>query len=61
MNDEPKHTYPSQHPEGLHWATDEAWQILDMLKPGAIPDDIRFLLAGLIAGKLMRATAQSDC
>jgi hypothetical protein len=48
------HAYPSAHTPGTHWATDEAWQILDVAKPGAIADDLRFLLAGLIAGRLLR-------
>lgn len=41
-----KHNYPSNYKPGSHWATDEAWQILDRLKPGAIDDDIRAFLAG---------------
>jgi hypothetical protein len=49
-----KHTYLSRYLPGSHWATDEAWAILDLVKPGVIPDDVRFLLAGVIAGTLMR-------
>ena len=49
-----QHTYPSNYPPGTHWATDEAWAILDTLKPGVISDDVRFFLAGSIAGTLMR-------
>lgn len=48
-------SYPSNYPPGCHWATDEAWRILDMLRDGAIPDDVRAFLAGGIAGALMRA------
>jgi hypothetical protein len=34
--------------------TDEAWHVLDILKPGVLSDDVRFFLAGAIAGTLMR-------
>ena len=54
-----KHTYPSNHNPGTHWATDEAWKILDNLKPGAIPDDIRNFLAGAIAGTLIRVKQEN--
>ncbi|MGH6875931.1 MAG: hypothetical protein ACREHV_00990 [Rhizomicrobium sp.] len=50
--------YPSLHAPGTHWATDEAWNILDHITPGVIPDDARFLLGGLIAGTLMRMKAR---
>lgn len=47
--------YPSHYPPGSgHWAIDEAWQILDRIKDGVIPDDARAFLSGLIAGTLMR-------
>jgi hypothetical protein len=49
-----EHEYPSAYRPGAHWATDEAWQILDKVKPGLIPGDVRAFLAGLIAGTLMR-------
>ena len=52
------HAYPSSHTPGSHWATDEAWKILDLAKPGVIPDDLRFLLAGMIAGTLMRVARE---
>lgn len=51
---EATHTYPSRLPPGSHWATDEAWEILDRLPHGMLPDDHRFFLAGMIAGTLMR-------
>lgn len=54
-----KHTYPSHHRPGTHWSTDEAWKIMDSLKPGAIPDDVRNYLAGQIAGTLIRAHIQA--
>jgi hypothetical protein len=47
--------YPSLYLPGSHWAIDEAWRILDMLKDGAIPENVRLLLAGMIAGALMKA------
>jgi hypothetical protein len=46
--------YPPDYGIGVHWATDAAWEILDAFKPGEIPEHIRFLLAGMIAGKLMK-------
>jgi hypothetical protein len=52
---EPKHTYPDRHPPGTDWATDEAWGILDRIKPGIIPDDVRAYLAGAIAALLVKA------
>jgi hypothetical protein len=51
---EPQHQYPTSYAPGSHWATDAAWEMLDILKPGVIPDDVRFWLAGAIAGRLMR-------
>lgn len=49
-----KHTYPSNYPIGVHWAVDEAWRILDHIKPGLITDDIRAYLGGAIAGSIMK-------
>jgi hypothetical protein len=49
-----EHIYPDKYPPGTHWATDAAWEILDSLAPGTIPIDVRSLLAGMIAGRLMR-------
>lgn len=49
-----KHTYPPKYLPGTHWATDAAWEILDMLKPGAISAEDRAWLAGCIAGRLVR-------
>jgi hypothetical protein len=48
------HQYPSNYPPGTHWSIDAAWEILDMLKPGELTIETRSLLAGLIAGRLMR-------
>lgn len=52
--DRQHHTYPSNYPPGTHWAVDAGWEILDIVKPGVIQDDVRFMLAGMIAGRLMR-------
>lgn len=49
-----EHTYPSRHLPGSHWATDEAWDILDRFNPGVIPEDYRAFLAGMIAGTLLK-------
>lgn len=54
------HSYPSNHRPGTHWATDKAWQILDTLPAGLLPDDYRFLLGGMIAGALLRQAAEND-
>ena len=48
------HTYPDRYPPGTHWSLDAAWEILDTIKPGVIPDDVRALLAGMISGRLMQ-------
>lgn len=49
-----EHTYPSSYPPGSHWAVTEAWRILDTLPPGALSDEIRVFLAGMITGTLIR-------
>ena len=51
------HEYPDRYRPGVHWATDAAWEILDQLKPGLIPQDARAYIAGQIAGRLMREQA----
>jgi hypothetical protein len=58
-----RHSYPSHYPPGTHWATDAAWEILDTLKPGILSIEARSLLAGMIAGRLMkeRATTLAEC
>lgn len=48
------HPYPSRYLPGSHWAVDAGWEILDTIKPGVIPDDVRFFIAGAIAGALMK-------
>jgi hypothetical protein len=55
-----QHTYPPQYAPGRSWVWDEAWGILDTLTPGTLPEDIRILLAGMIAGTLMRLSGQQD-
>jgi hypothetical protein len=52
MTDGQQHTYPSNYPPGTNWATDAAWELLDQIKPGVIPDHVRFFLAGAFAGRL---------
>lgn len=52
-----KHEYPSEYPPGKHWAIDEAWRILDSLKPDALDISQRSFIAGMIAGALMKAKA----
>ena len=54
---EPRHTYPPLYPPGTHWAFDEAWAILDRVRPGAIDQETRAFLAGCIAGTLRRVVA----
>lgn len=56
------HTYPSQYPPGSHWAVDAGWEILDVFVPGVISDDVRCIIAGMIAGRLMmeRERAAND-
>lgn len=49
-----QHTYPPLYRPGQSWALDEAWAILDTLTPGAIPEDIRTLLTGMIWSTLIR-------
>lgn len=52
--DAPQHRYPPAYPPGTSWALDEAWRILDTFRPGALDDDTRDLLAGMITGTLWR-------
>ena len=47
--------YPRDHKPGTHWATDKAWQIMDVVPPGAIPSAMRDFVSGLIAGALVEA------
>jgi hypothetical protein len=47
-----RHTYPPNFLFRLE--DDAAWEILDRIKPGVIPDDVRAFLAGQVAGRLMR-------
>jgi hypothetical protein len=54
------HEYPSLYPPGQHWAIDAAWEILDTLTPGVLSIEARSLLAGMIAGRLMKERANND-
>jgi hypothetical protein len=53
--------YPSAHLPGAHWTTDEAWELLDGLPVGLLPNDYRYLLAGQIAGVLMKRVDIECC
>lgn len=46
--------YPSNYGPGKNWALDEAWSILDSIKDGIIPDDVRSFLAGSITATILR-------
>lgn len=48
------HTYPSNYRPGTHWAITVSWEVLDFINPGVLSDDTRALLAGMIAGQLMK-------
>lgn len=60
MSDKPKHTYLDRYAPGPRagWALNEAWEVLDTLTPGTLSIEARSLLAGMIAGKLMRVAAE---
>ena len=52
------HEYPQNYtPERVAhlWNVAKAWDILDIVKCGVIPPDVRSLLAGQIAGALSKA------
>jgi hypothetical protein len=44
------HEYPPDYPPGTHAMLDEAWRIIDTVKAGIMPMDVRCLLAGMICG-----------
>jgi len=52
------HTYPSGFEPGKHWAMDQAWIGLDLIKPGLIPDDLRAFLAGYFSAALVKAAKE---
>lgn len=50
------HSYPSAYPRHSgFWALDEAWNILDTIRPGILSPEVRFYLAGRISGAMMLA------
>jgi hypothetical protein len=50
------HTYPSKYgPDHPSPFIRMSWALLDNIAPGAIPNDARYLLAGMIAGALDQA------
>jgi hypothetical protein len=51
---EPQHTYPPIYTPGESWAADEAWAILDTLRPGVLTEVTRLFLAGMVTGALLR-------
>jgi hypothetical protein len=48
------HTYPSSYGRGVDPVLDEAWDLLDAVKPGVIPESIRAFLAGAMVGLVAR-------
>jgi hypothetical protein len=52
------HTYTATHLADSGWQFEEAWGILDQLKPDSIPINVRLWLAGMIAGALDRITKE---
>lgn len=55
-----EHTYPSAYPKGSRWSTDIAWEMLDQLKPGIIPEDVRAFIAGYMGGALESEREKAD-
>ena len=49
-----EHEYPSNYPPGCHWAVTKAWKILDTLPVGLLTIEQRALIAGMIAGALVK-------
>jgi len=48
-----KHTYPSNYPpDHRMWEVRLSWAIMDQIKPGAIREETRFYIAGLLAGAM---------
>jgi hypothetical protein len=56
----PKHEYPRGWEPGAHWASDEAWRVLDILMPGHLSLPARELLAGAMTGALIKAYKQGE-
>jgi hypothetical protein len=58
-----EHSYPSNFAPGpeQHWAVNEAWGVLDCLPVGLLSVEQRALLAGRIAGTLMRVDPKRGC
>lgn len=50
----PEHTYPSDHGRGVDPILDQAWDILDAIKPGVIPVEVRTWLCGQFVGILSK-------
>lgn len=52
--EEPKHAYPPLFKPGTHPDSDYCWEILDMIKPGVIPYEVRCFLHGAMMGVMER-------
>jgi hypothetical protein len=54
-----EHSYPDRYAPGMGDPDlDEAWKILDTIKPGLIPPDARAFLAGQICGTIGRVRSE---
>jgi hypothetical protein len=51
---EQEHEYPEGFGPGKHWATDMAWNCVDVLRPGLLSMQARSLLVGAITVSLMQ-------
>ena len=54
------HTYPSMYQRGVISFLDEAWNVLDTIKSGIIPDDVRAYLAGYFGAALEKANMKGS-
>lgn len=51
-----EHSYPSNYPpDHPRWSIRLAWAILDRIRPGAMEQDHRSFLSGMIAGAIEKA------
>ncbi len=60
MVEEPKHTYPEFYEAGRNWEMDEAFRVLDLLKPGTLDFPYRMFLAGAITAALQKAKKRAE-
>ena len=52
------HTYPSRYGRGVDKKLDEVWDILDVIRPGVIPEDVRAYLAGAMLGLVAKSLCE---